>query len=42
MIAENELLYGSSGISSLLFSPLICCFYSVAGIALQLEAASYL
>lgn len=41
MIAENKLLSGSSGISNLLFSPLIYCFYSVAGIALQLEAVSY-
>ena len=41
MIAENKLLYGSSGISNLLFSPLIYCFYSIAGTALQLEAASY-
>lgn len=40
MIAENKLLNGSSGISNLLFSPLIYCFYSIAGIALQLEAAS--
>lgn len=41
MIAENKELYGSSGISALLFSPLIYCFYSVAGVALQLEAAQY-
>lgn len=40
MIAENTLLYGSSGNSNLLFSPLIYCFYSIAGIALQLEPAS--
>lgn len=41
MIAENKELYGSSGISALLFSPLISYFYSVAGVALQLEAAQY-
>lgn len=41
MIAENKELYGSSGISALLFSPLICCFYSIAGVALLLEAAQY-
>lgn len=38
MIAENKQLYGSSGISALPFSPLIYCFNSVAGVALQLEA----
>lgn len=38
MIAENKQFYGSSGISVLLFSPLIYCFYSIAGVALQLEA----
>lgn len=41
IITENRLLYRSSGISDVLCSPHIDCFYSVAGVALQLETASH-
>lgn len=39
VITEMKQFYGSSGVSALLFSPLSYCFYSVASVTLQVEAA---